>query len=196
DVRQKNPDTLQENPDTPQENPDTLQGNLDTLQETSSRVAAVCVSGSDQDGMTLMYTKVERLCYFPTMTGDYLVVELKPDDGAVLRSDAKFDEDLVVRFHYYDATDYAQLTMCCFGKSTCCPLVTKLEAKPDDKAWKSASGTCPAGTDRVEFSARNYGHNQGAIGISGIQLFKPKSGMHPEDADENVCASAGNRDRD
>lgn len=114
----------------------------------------------------------------------------KAGEKSTLQTNANFDQDYVVRFNYYKATEGVNLKACCDDESNCPYGATPSVQTSDYRSWKTASIMCKAGTKKVLFISENEkGASEGACGIDNIQLLKP-SGGSADNASENACSSS------
>jgi hypothetical protein len=116
----------------------------------------------------------------------YTAVYLLPGDAATLISNVNFDQPRVVRFKAYKVVEGVDLQCCCDQIDTCVYKTGKGTQTSDFRVWKTVSVTCPAGTKSVIFYAKNFGRNQGAVGLDNIQVLIP-SGTDPNAATQNAC---------
>jgi len=104
-----------------------------------------------------------------SFAGSYLA----PHDTAVLTTDISYPQNYIVKFFGYRATEGIDLLACCGGANSCPYSTTNQVQISDFRSWKPATITCPQGTNKVLFVARNTGKNVGAVGLDNIQLLVP-----------------------
>jgi hypothetical protein len=98
-------------------------------------------------------------------------VYLNPGDTAVMSTNVNFPAGYIVQFQGYRATEGIDLMACCDTLSNCPYSTTKSVQVSDYRSWKAATVTCPAGTQKVLFQAKNSGTNYGAAGLDNIQVL-------------------------
>lgn len=104
--------------------------------------------------------------------GNYVsAVYLNPGDSAVMSTNVNFPAGYIVQFQGYRATEGMDLLACCDTLSNCPYSATTSVQRSDYRTWKSATVTCPAGTQKVLFQAKNQGQNFGAAGLDNIQVL-------------------------
>jgi hypothetical protein len=114
----------------------------------------------------------------------------KQGEKSTLQTNANFDQDYVVRFNYYKATEGVNLKACCNDESNCPYGATPSVQTSDYRSWKTASIVCKSGTNKVLFISENEkGASEGAVGVDNIQLLQP-SGGSPDDASQSACTGS------
>uniref|UniRef100_A0A915IBD2 MAM domain-containing protein n=1 Tax=Romanomermis culicivorax TaxID=13658 RepID=A0A915IBD2_ROMCU len=108
------------------------------------------------------------------------------NDAAALETNVNFDQDRVVRFLAYRATEGIDLQCCCDNVNSCIYNMGKNVQIADFRNWRTVSVKCPAGTKKVIMYAKNSGKNQGAVGLDNIQVLIP-SGGSPDQATAPAC---------
>lgn len=118
----------------------------------------------------------------------YAAVYLFPGDSAAMQSDVNFNQDFVVRFLAYKATEGINFQACCDSIDNCRYSTGKAVQVSDFNRWKTVSMMCPKGTKKVVFYASNdrQNKNQGAVGLDNIQVFA-SSGGSADSASQQVC---------
>jgi hypothetical protein len=103
--------------------------------------------------------------------GKYMnAVYLNPGDTAVMSTNVNFPAGYIVQFQGYRATEGVDLMACCDTVSNCPYSTTSSVQVSDYRSWKQATVTCPQGTSKVLFQAKNSGTNFGAAGLDNIQV--------------------------
>jgi len=104
--------------------------------------------------------------------GTYMAaVFLRSGEQAVMSTNVDFPSGYILSFYGYRATEGIDLSACC-GDSNNCPYSTTNQVQVSDyRSWKTATVTCPPGTTKVLFKAKNSGSNQGAAGLDNIQVL-------------------------
>ncbi|KHJ44744.1 hypothetical protein D918_04979 [Trichuris suis] len=115
----------------------------------------------------------------------YAATYLCPNKKAVLSAESELAEERVIRFNYYKATQGIQLIGCCGPNADVCTFKTPIDVEVGDRVWKVGNMVCPAGPNKVTFTAVNSGANQGAVGLDDIKVYK--STGDPASATEPVC---------
>jgi len=106
-----------------------------------------------------------------TAEGKYMdAVYLNPGDSAAMSTDVNFPAGYIVQFAGYRATEGVDLMACCDTVSNCPYSTTKSVQVSDYRSWKNATVTCPSGTKKVLFQAKNGGNNYGAAGLDDIRV--------------------------
>jgi len=103
--------------------------------------------------------------------GKYMdAVYLNPGDTAITSTNVNFPAGYILQFQGYRATEGVDLMACCDTVSNCPYSTTSAVQVSDYRSWKQATVTCPAGTQKVLFQAKNGGQNFGAVGLDNIQV--------------------------
>lgn len=102
----------------------------------------------------------------------YAATYLKTSEKSQMESSANiFQEDRVIKFQEYKATEGMALRACCDTTEGCAYETGKKVDKGDFRQWYQGSVTCKKGTQKVIFVADNSGPNEGGVGIDNIQVF-------------------------
>jgi len=166
-------------------NCDFEQGNTCSYQPASSS------GGASDNWGTHSAVYMNRLTGVPKDSGDgkkfAAAYTKKKGEKSVLKTDANFDKDYVVRYKYYKATEGQTFKCCCNDESNCPKDTGGGVQTADYKAWKTEAISCPAGTKSVQFVCENLeGASEGACGLDKIELLQ-SSGGNPSDANQPAC---------
>jgi hypothetical protein len=99
---------------------------------------------------------------------------LRNDVAGIETGPLEFQEDRILQFYTYEATQNIH-TKVCFDHDLKCPFFVGGDVQLNDRQWKLSSIRVPKETKKIFFISQNNGLNEGAVGITDVKLFVPDS---------------------